>query len=102
MFLRLKKTGKVGVKFQDPRGVAMSEALSIHHDEVGHHFEIIIDGHRAYLTYMALGKQTPDFYRTFVPDAFRGRGLAAALTKAAPAYADSMCSPGIPSRSYVA
>ncbi|RMQ58035.1 hypothetical protein ALQ01_03072 [Pseudomonas savastanoi pv. glycinea] len=101
MFLRLKKTGKVRVKFQDPRGVAMSEALSIHHDEVGHHFEIIIDGHRAYLTYMDLGKQTLDFYRTFVPDALRGRGIAAALTKEALDYAGSIGYSVIPSCSYV-
>ena len=101
MFLRLKKTGKVGVQFQDPLGVTMSEALSIHHDEIGHHFEIIIDGHRAYLTYMDLGKQTLDFYRTFVPDALRGRGIAAALTKQALDYADSIGYSVIPSCSYV-
>src|SRR5471032_2819839 len=88
MFLRRKNIGKVGVKFQDPRGVVMSEALSIHHDQSGHQFEINIDGHRAYLTYMDLGKQTLDIYRTFVPNALRGRGIAAALTEQALDYAD--------------
>ena len=58
----------------------MSEALSIHHDQAGHQFETNVDGHRAYLTYMDLGKQTLDIYRTFVPNALRGRGIAAALT----------------------
>lgn len=51
----------------------MSEALSIHHDQAGHQFETTVDGHRAYLTYMDLGKQTLDIYRTFVPNALRGR-----------------------------
>ncbi len=50
----------------------MSEALSIHHDQAGHQFETNVDGHRAYLTYMDLGKQTLDIYRTFVPTALRG------------------------------
>ena len=68
----------------------MSEALSIHHDQAGHQFETTVDGHRAYLTYMDLGKQTPDIYRTFVPNALRGRGIAAALTEQALDYAEKM------------
>ena len=36
----------------------MSQGLSIHHDQAGHQFEAVIDGHRAYLAYMDLGKQT--------------------------------------------
>ncbi|WP_297839338.1 GNAT family N-acetyltransferase [Pseudomonas sp.] len=79
----------------------MSEALSIQHDQAGHQFETTVDGHRAYLTYMDLGKQTLDIYRTFVPNALRGRGIAAALTEQALAYADSMGYTVIPSCSYV-
>jgi hypothetical protein len=45
----------------------MSEALTIHHDQAGHQFETNVDGHRAYLTYMDLGKQTLDIYRTSCP-----------------------------------
>ncbi len=67
----------------------MSEALTIHHDQAGHQFETTVDGHRAYLTYMDLGKQTLDIYRTFVPNALRGRGIAAALTERALEYARS-------------
>ena len=59
----------------------MSEALSIHHDQAGHQFETNVDGHRAYLTYMDLGKQTLDIYRTFVPNALRGRGIAAGAVR---------------------
>ncbi|KQQ60336.1 acetyltransferase [Pseudomonas sp. Leaf127] len=79
----------------------MSEAFSIHHDQAGHQFTIDIDGHRAYLTYMDLGQQTLDFYRTFVPDALRGRGIAAALTEQALAFADKGGYTVIPSCSYV-
>jgi predicted GNAT family acetyltransferase len=79
----------------------MSEALSIQHDQAGHQFETTVDGHRAYLTYMDLGKQTLDIYRTFVPNALRGRGIAAALTEQALAFADSMGYTVIPSCSYV-
>ncbi len=79
----------------------MSEGVSIHHDQAGHQFEAIIDGHRAYLAYMDLGKQTLDIYRTFVPNALRGRGIAAALTEQALAYADEAGYSVIPSCSYV-
>lgn len=78
----------------------MSESLSIHHDVGGHQFETTVDGHRAYLAYMDLGKQTLDIYRTFVPDSLRGRGIAAALTEHALQYADRMGYSVIPSCSY--
>mgnify|MGYP006159051733 FL=1 len=60
-----------------------------------------MDGHRAYLAYMDLGKQTLDIYRTFVPNALRGRGIAAALTEQALAYAEDAGYSVIPSCSYV-
>lgn len=66
----------------------MSETLTIHHDRAGHQFETTVDGHRAYLAYMDLGKQTLDIYRTFVPDALRGRGIAAVLAQHALEYAE--------------
>ena len=79
----------------------MSEPLSIHHDQAGHQFEATVDGHRAYLAYMDLGKQTLDIYRTFVPNPLRGRGIAAALTEQALGYAERMGYTVIPSCSYV-
>ncbi|TBU74177.1 GNAT family N-acetyltransferase [Phytopseudomonas daroniae] len=79
----------------------MSEPLSIHHDLAGHQFETTVDGDRAYLSYMDLGKQTLDIYRTFVPNSLRGRGIAAALTGAALDYAERMGYTVIPSCSYV-
>ena len=79
----------------------MSEQLSIHHDLAGHQFETTIEGDRAYLAYMDLGKQTLDIYRTFVPNSLRGRGIAAALTETALSYAERMGYTVIPSCSYV-
>ncbi len=79
----------------------MSEELSIHHNQAGHQFEAVINGHRAYLAYMDLGKQTLDIYRTFVPSVLRGQGIAAALTEQALVYAEAMGYTVIPSCSYV-
>jgi predicted GNAT family acetyltransferase len=79
----------------------MNDVLPIHHDQVEHQFQITVDGYRAYLAYMDLGKQTLDFYRTFVPNEIRGRGVAAALAAAALDYADRIGYTVIPSCSYV-
>jgi len=79
----------------------MSETLTIHHDRAGHQFETTVDGHRAYLAYMDLGKQTLDIYRTFVPDALRGRGIAAVLARHALEYAEREGYTVIPSCTYV-
>ncbi|MBU1333139.1 MAG: N-acetyltransferase [Gammaproteobacteria bacterium] len=79
----------------------MSDALTIHHDQAGHQFETTVEGDRAYLAYMDLGKQTLDIYRTFVPNSLRGRGIAAALTEHALQYAERMGYTVIPSCSYV-
>lgn len=79
----------------------MSEALTIRHDLEGHQFETTVDGHRAYLAYMDLGKRTLDIYRTFVPNELRGRGIAAALAQQALDYAEQEGYTVIPSCSYV-
>ena len=79
----------------------MTDSLPVTHDKSGLQFEVVLDGHRAYLSYMDLGKQTLDFYRTFVPTALRGKGVAAVLTKAALNYADTEGYSVIPSCSYV-
>jgi predicted GNAT family acetyltransferase len=79
----------------------MSDALPVVHDKPGHQFSISVDGHRAYLAYMDLGDQTLDIYRTFVPDALRGRGIAALLTQAALSYAQEQGYRVIPSCSHV-
>lgn len=78
----------------------MSE-LTIRHDRKNYHFEVIVDGHCAYLAYMDLGKQTLDFYRTYVPDDLRGQGIAAAIVQEALDYAEREGYAVIPSCSYV-
>ena len=79
----------------------MKQSLPIEHDVIKHQFELVVDGHRAYLAYMDLGKQTLDFYRTFVPADLRGRGIAAHLAEHALDYAERMGYSVIPSCSYV-
>ncbi|KJH82785.1 N-acetyltransferase [Pseudomonas sp. KSR10] len=79
----------------------MTEKLTIHHDRTGRQFETTVDGYRAYLAYVDLGKQTLDIYRTFVPDALRGRGVAAVLAQHALDYAAREGYTVIPSCSYV-
>lgn len=61
--------------------------IAVQHDIDGRMFYIDGVGGRAYLTYMDLGKQTIDVYRTFVPDAMRGQGLAALLAAEALKFA---------------
>lgn len=79
----------------------MNDRLSVAHNEAKHQFEVLIEGDRAYLAYVDLGKQTLDIYRTYVPDSLRGRGIAAILTEAALSYAEGIGYSVIPSCSYV-
>lgn len=79
----------------------MSDRLTIHHNRAEHQFETVVDGSRAYIAYVDLGKQTLDIYRTFVPDVLRGRGIAALLTQHALDFAEREGYTVIPSCSYV-
>jgi len=79
----------------------MSEGLCVRHDEKAHRFETQVDGASAYLAYLELGQQTLDIYRVFVPNTLRHRGIAAALTEHALAWAKRMDYQVIPSCSYV-
>lgn len=79
----------------------MNSEVAVQHDIEGRIFYIDDDAGRAYLTYMDLGKQTMDIYRTFVPEALRGRGLAAQLAAEALKYAAEQGYKVIPSCSYI-
>lgn len=81
--------------------MAANSAVKIRHDREKHLFETEVEGHRAYLAYMDLGKHTLDFYRTFVPDELRGQGIAALLTQNALEFANKEGYSVIPSCSYV-
>lgn len=79
----------------------MDQETTIHHDLEDKQFYVSIDGSRAYLAYMDLGRKTLDIYRTYVPDALRGKGLAARLTAHALQFAQERGYEVIPSCSYV-
>lgn len=78
----------------------MTADAPVQHDTEGKQFYISAVGGRAYLAYMDLGKQTMDIYRTYVPDALRGRGLAEKLAVEALKYAEEQGYTVIPSCSY--
>ena len=52
----------------------MNMNATVQHDQEGKQFYIALEGARAYLAYMDLGKKTLDIYRTFVPNARAARG----------------------------
>jgi predicted GNAT family acetyltransferase len=79
----------------------MDQEITIQHDQGDKQFYITIDGSRAYLAYMDLGRKTLDIYRTYVPNALRGKGLAAKLTERALQFAKEEGYQVIPSCSYV-
>ncbi len=58
----------------------------VRHDEKALRFIIDIDGKEALLAYSQKGTVL-DFYRTYVPEELRGRGLAEEVVKAGFAYA---------------
>ena len=79
----------------------MGSEVAVQHDKEGHMFYVNDQLGRAYLSYMDLGKQTIDVYRTFVPETLRGKGLAAVLAAAAMKYAAEQGLTIIPSCSYM-
>ncbi len=56
---------------------------AVHHDAAARRFTAEIDGAEAVLEYRELDARTLDYYRTFVPVALRGRGIASQLTDSA-------------------
>lgn len=79
----------------------MQESMQIEHNLQEHRFAVSLEGRTAYLAYADLGQNTLDFYRTYVPDTLRGRGIAAALVEKALAFADEQGFTVLPSCSYV-
>lgn len=56
----------------------MSEIV---HDRERHRFVLRVDAQEAVLDYAPIGTTALDLRRTFVPPEFRGRGIAARLTR---------------------
>lgn len=80
----------------------MSEQIEVQHNPDKQCFSALVDGHQAILEYRAVDAQTLDFHHTYVPDALRGKGVAAVLAKAALAFAKEQGCKVIPSCSYIA
>lgn len=64
-------------------------------------FDVSIDSHESVLLYKMLSENNVDFYRTFVPDELRGRGVAARLVNAGLDWAQEQAFTVTPSCSYV-
>ncbi|MFZ2290575.1 MAG: N-acetyltransferase [Halopseudomonas yangmingensis] len=79
----------------------MSTEPQVSHDPNNRNFYVELEGSRATLGYMDLGSRTLDFYRTFVPVALRGKGIAALLADQALAWAHGQGYKVIPSCSYI-
>lgn len=78
----------------------MSEEIDIQHDATNHRFLAKLGGYEAALMYRLSGKEL-DLYHTYVPEVFRGRGVAEKLCKAGFEYAKAHHLTVIPSCSYI-
>ena len=78
----------------------MSE-FEVKHDREMTTFSIELDDGEAVLTYLPVGEDTLDFVQTYVPHAYRGQGIAAALATEAFEYARRHGYRVIPSCSYI-
>ncbi|MBI2104810.1 MAG: N-acetyltransferase [Candidatus Omnitrophica bacterium] len=77
----------------------MAEETVIH-DRAGSRFCVKLSGFEACLMYRQSGK-TLDLYHTYVPEVFRGKGVAERLCKAAFEHAKAEGLTVIPSCSYI-
>lgn len=63
-------------------------SLKIEHNQERNQFFTVVEGHKAYLDYLALDEgKVLKYYHTFVPPELRGRGIAGALVEFALNYA---------------
>lgn len=76
------------------------EELQMIHDEAARRFCVALQGYEACLMYRLSGKAI-ELYHTYVPEVFRGRGIAEQLCKAAFDYANAKGLTVIPSCSYI-
>ena len=75
-------------------------SIDVQHDQAGHRFCVALEGYEACLMYRRSGN-TLNLYHTYVPEIFRGRGVAEKLCKAAFEYAKANALTVIPSCSYI-
>ncbi len=78
----------------------MADELAVAHDTQSRRFRVEMEGYEAVLMYRQQGAEI-DLYHTYVPEVFRGRGMAERLCKAAFEYAKQQRLTVIPSCSYI-
>ena len=78
----------------------MTEPIEVRHDAASRRFCVALEGYEACLMYRQSGKEI-DLYHTYVPEVFRGKGMAEKLCKAAFEYAKAEGLTVIPSCSYI-
>ena len=76
------------------------DELQVHHDESANRFCVTLQGYEACLMYRRSGAEL-DLYHTYVPEVFRGKGIAEKLCKAAFEHAKANGLTVIPSCSYI-
>ncbi|HEX6992590.1 MAG TPA: GNAT family N-acetyltransferase [Gammaproteobacteria bacterium] len=76
--------------------------MDVKHDPAGGRFYVDVDGWTAHLDYVQVDERTLDLRHTFVPEALRGRGIAAEIVRFALEYARDRGLRVIPTCSYVA
>lgn len=77
-----------------------TEQVDVLHDKAGSRFCVKLQGYEACLMYRLSGTEL-DLYHTYVPEVFRGRGMAEKLCKTAFEYAKANGLTVIPSCSYI-
>lgn len=76
-------------------------SLEIKHDKNNQRFFSIVDGRESYLQYLKIDDSTLDYYKTYVPNELRGKGIAGKIVESALNYALQNNLIIIPSCSYV-
>lgn len=77
-----------------------AQPLNIEHEEAARRFCVKLSGYEACLMYRRTGNEM-DLYHTYVPEVFRGRGIAERLCRAAFEYAKQAQLAVVPSCSYI-
>ena len=76
--------------------------IEIRHDEEQQRFVAEVDGAEAVVQYRQPDEHTLDLYRTYTPDALRGRGIAGRIVEAALEHAQAVGLRVVPTCPYVA
>jgi hypothetical protein len=78
-----------------------TEEIKVRHEKAANRFAARLNGKIAYLSYEEQGDQVLDYAHVFVPEEFRGNGIAGKITKTALDWARDEGYTVIPSCPYV-